>query len=160
MQARGQTDSLGAGGLSSLSISVFGLGLVLWVSVADGGSLGFQFAVRVMLQDVVSDELDRVVGARFAHLRKSLHDRRCDRLFKVGLGGQVVHTDGTLLRHRGDFCRPAHILIRVAALWVQVVLLLGRDFDELFFDLLVLLLHINGLLLLGHFVLICFAHFN
>ena len=117
-------------------LAVFLLGLVLGVPVADGGALIFQFAVRVVLQNVVRHEFDRVVGARAAHLRKGFHDSRGDGLLKVSLCRQIVDTDRRLLGHRGQFSLSTDISISIAAFRVQIVLFPWGCLFELLVDLL------------------------
>lgn len=59
--------------------------------------------VRVVLEDVVGDELQGVLWAGVAHLVQGAHDSRHYGGIKVRLGGEGVHIYLSVVRHRRKF---------------------------------------------------------
>ena len=102
----------------SHTFSIFFITFVLRVAVADRSTFVLKLTIRVVLENVVGDEFKWVVGPRFANLRQSFEDCRRDCVFQVGLSGQVVDADRSLLCHGAKFSLSADFRVRIATLRV------------------------------------------
>ena len=88
------------------------------MAIANWRTFILQLAVGVVLQDVVCDELDRVVGASPAYLRQCLHDSGRDSLLQVSFSWQVVDADGSLFGHGSHLGLTADFRVDVATLGI------------------------------------------
>ena len=107
---------------------------VIWMTVTTRCSLTLEVSVWIMLQDVVCDELDRVVRARFASFAKSFHHCWSDRRLQVGFCWQVVDTYGGLFSHRRKFSHFAYLRICVATFRIKIVFLSRWSLVNVFFE--------------------------
>ena len=76
--------------------------------------------VWVMLQQVISHELKRVVWASVAHLMQCSHDGGGDGRLEVGLGRQGVHIHSRLPCHGSELSTETFIRVIIATFWVQI----------------------------------------
>ena len=118
------------------------------MTITAWGTLVLQVSVRVVLEDVVCYELDRVIGARLAALTQGLHDSRRDGLLEVGLCWKIVNADRCLFRHRRELSLTTYLRVSVPTFWIKIILLCRRHLNDL-------LIHLfNSISGLGYFCLL------
>ena len=76
--------------------------------------------VRVMLQQVIGYELERVVWASVAHLMQCSHDGGGDGRLEVGLGRQGIHIHSRLTCHGSELRTETLIRVIITTFRVQV----------------------------------------
>ena len=76
--------------------------------------------VRVMLQQVIGYELERVVWASVAYLVQCSHDCGGDRRLEVRLGRQGIHIHSRLTCHGSELSTETFIRVIITTFWVQV----------------------------------------
>ena len=76
--------------------------------------------VWVMLQQVIGNELKRVVRASVAHLVQCSHDGGGDGRLQVGLGRQGIHIHSRLACHGSELSTETFIRVIIATFWVQI----------------------------------------
>jgi len=93
---------------------------VLRVPVTDRTSFCFQFAVGVVLEQVVSNEFEWVVGAGRTNFSQCSENSRSDRGIEISLGGQVVYIHLGPLGHGRELGRTTGISVGITTLGVEV----------------------------------------
>ena len=76
--------------------------------------------VRIMLQQVVGNELERVIRACMAHLVQCSHDGGSDGRLQVGLGRQGIDIHSRLACHGSELRAETLIRIVIPTFRVQV----------------------------------------
>ena len=76
--------------------------------------------VRIMLQQVIGYELERVVWACLAHLMQCSHDGGGDGRLQVGLCWQSIHIHSRLACHGSEFRTESLIRIVITTFRVEV----------------------------------------
>ena len=88
--------------------------------MTDRTSLCFQFAVRVVLKQVVGDEFEWVVGAGRTNFSQCPENSWGDRGIEISLGGQVVYIHLRPLRHGGELGGATGVSVGITTLGVEV----------------------------------------
>ena len=76
--------------------------------------------VRVMLQQVISHELERIVWACVAHLVQCSHDGGGDGRLQVGLRRQGIHIHSRLAGHGSELRTESLIRVVISTFRVQI----------------------------------------